>query len=83
MMSTPKRPGVQIWQMNLCLLMDPPWYQSRNALNTSTQNLADEPTLADGLPWYQSRNALNTNTQNLADEPTVANGPPSTRAEIP
>ena len=28
----------------------PPCYQSRDALNTSTQNLADEPTLADGPP---------------------------------
>ena len=37
----------------------PPCYQSRDALNTSTQNLADEPTLANGphhatraeMPW--------------------------------
>ena len=38
-----------MWQMNLLWPMDPP-YQSRDALNTSTQNLADEPTLADGTP---------------------------------
>ena len=31
------------------LAMDPQ-YQSRDALNTSTQTLADEPTLADGPP---------------------------------
>ena len=53
-----------------------PQYQSRDALNTSIQNLADEPTLANGPPKYQSRDALNTSTQNLADEPTLANGPP-------
>ena len=27
--------------------MDPPWNQSRDALNTSTQTLADESTLAE------------------------------------
>ena len=27
-----------------------PQYQSRDALNTGTQNLADKPTLADGPP---------------------------------
>ena len=38
-------------QMNLLWLMDlPSQYQSRNALNTSTQTLADEPTLANGPP---------------------------------
>ena len=31
-------------------LMDLPWYQSRDSMNTSTENLADEPTLADGPP---------------------------------
>ena len=145
LMTTPKHLGVQIWQMNLCLLMDPPvpeqkylenqytklqmnlfwlmdppstraemscipahttwqmtplWlmppqYQSRDALHTSTHNLADDPNLAgcsnladeplsaDGTPRYQSRNALNTSTHNLADEPTLADGPPSTRAKMP
>ena len=57
-----------------------PQYQSRDALNTSTQNLADEPTLANGPHLYQSRDALNTSTQNLADEPTLANGSPGNRA---
>ena len=57
-----------------------PQYQSRDAWHTSTHNLADEPTLADGPP-YENRNALNTSTQYLADEPTLANGPP-TRAEM-
>ena len=31
-------------------LQKSPQYQSRDALNTSTQNLADEPTLANGTP---------------------------------
>ena len=59
-----------------------PQYQSIDALNTSTQNLADEPTLANGPPlhWYQSRDDLNTSTQNLANEPTLANGCPTTLA---
>ena len=69
------------WQMNLHWPMDPQ-FQSRDALHTSTHNLADEPTLANGPP-YQSRDALNTSTQNLADEPTLANGPLSTKAEMP
>ena len=30
--------------------MDPPWYHSRDDLHTNTQNLADEPTLANGPP---------------------------------
>ena len=59
-----------------------PHYQSSDAMNTSTQNLADEPSLANGPPWYQSSDAMNTTTQNLADEPTLANGPPTTRAEM-
>ena len=71
------------WQMNLLWPMDPQ-HQSRDALNTSTQNLADEPTLADGPPWYQSRDALNTSTQYFADELTLPNGPPQgNRAEMP
>ena len=52
-----------------------PHYQSKDALHTTTQNLVDEPTLANGPPWYQSRDDLHTTTQNLADEPTLANGP--------
>ena len=60
-------------------LQKSPQYQSRDALNTRTQNLADETTLADGTPEYQSSDALNTSTQKVADEPTLANGPPSTR----
>ena len=42
------------WQMNLLWPMDPQ-YQSRDALNTSTQNLADEPTLADAPPVPEQR----------------------------
>ena len=59
-----------------------PWYQRRDDLHTTTQNLADEPTLAIGLPQYQKRDYLHTTTQNSADEPILANGPPSTRAEM-
>ena len=59
-----------------------PQYQSRDDLHTTTQNLADEPTLANEPHQYQSRDDLHTTTQNLADEPTLANGPPSTRAEM-
>ena len=54
LMTTPKCLGVQIWQMNLCLLMAPQ-DQFRDALNTCTQNLADEPTLADGPPVPEQR----------------------------
>ena len=46
------------------------------ALNTSTQKLADEHTLADGPPSELSIDALNTATPNLADEHTLADGPP-------
>ena len=48
----------------------------QKCLEYSTQNLADEPTLANGPPSYQRRDALNTSTQNVADEPTLANGLP-------
>ena len=59
-------------------LQKSPQYQSRDAMNTSTQNLADVPTLADDTPCkYQSKDALNTSTQKVADEPTLANGSPS------
>ena len=61
-----------------------PHYKSTDALNTSAHNLADEPTLANGLLQYQSRDALNTSTQYFADEPTLPNGPPKgNRAEMP
>ena len=53
-----------------------PKYQSRDDLHTTTQNLADEPTLANGPPQYHSRDDLHTTIQNLADKPTLANGPP-------
>ena len=53
-----------------------PQFQSRDAMITSTQILANKPTLADGTPWYQSRDALNTSTQYFADELTLPNGPP-------
>ena len=69
------------WQMNLLWPMDP-LYQTRDAMNTSTHNLADEPTLANGPFKYQSTDALHTSTHNLADEATLANGPPCTRLEM-
>ena len=47
------------------------------ALNTSTPNLANEPTLANGPPGDLRIDAFNTSTPNLANEPTLANGPPS------
>ena len=46
------------------------------ALNTCTQKLADEHTLADGPPSELSIDALNTATPNLADKHTSADGPP-------
>ena len=51
-------PVHKTWQMNLLWPMYPPGTRSRDALNTSTQNVADEPTLANGphstraeMPW--------------------------------
>ena len=44
-------------------------------MRSTTQNLADEPTLANGPLWDQSRDDLHTTTQNFADEPTLADGP--------
>ena len=39
------------WQMNILWSIDsPPRYQRRDDLHTTTQNLADEPTLADDVP---------------------------------
>ena len=49
-----------------------PQYESRDDLHTTTQNLADEPNLANEPHQYQSRDDLHTTTQNLADEPTLA-----------
>ena len=57
--------------------MDPPGELRIDALNTTTPNLADEPTLANGPPTGESRiDTLNTATPNLANKPTLANGPP-------
>ena len=50
------------------------------ALNISTHNLADEPTLADGSPIESGIDALNTAKPNLATEPTLADRPPLDRA---
>ena len=50
--------------------MDPPGELRLDALNTTTPNLADEPTLANGPPSELRIDALNTATPNLADEPT-------------
>ena len=46
------------------------------SLNTSTQNLAEEHTLADGPPQESSLDVWNTATPNLADKPTLADGTP-------
>ena len=35
------------WQINLLWPKNPQQYQSRNDLHTTTQNLPDEPTLAE------------------------------------
>ena len=48
------------WQMNLLWLMDLLQYQSSDDLHTTTQNLADEPTLANGppYPWVPEKRCL-------------------------
>ena len=72
--------------MNLLLPM-PPQYQSRDDLHTTTQTLADEPTLGDGPPVpeqrcleYQytklDRWTYFISTQYFADELTLPNRPP-------
>ena len=71
------------WQTNLLLLMAPPQYQSRDDLHATTQNLADEPTLADGppstrveIPWIPVHKTWQMNLLWPMD-------PPGTRAEMP
>ena len=61
----------------------PHWYQSGNAYNTSTQKLADEPTLANGprstrveMPWIPVHKTWQMNLLWPMD-------PPGTRAEMP
>ena len=56
--------------------MYPPGESSIDALNTTTPNLADEPTLANGPPSESRIDALHTATSNLADKPTLADGLP-------
>ena len=51
-----------------------PQYQSRDALNTTIKNLADDPTLANGTPQELSIDALNNCIQNMADKHTLADG---------
>ena len=51
-------------------------------------NLADEPSLANGLPWDQiwQMNLLwlmDPQGPNLADEPSLANGPPWDQSRDP
>ena len=46
-----------------------PQYQSRDDLHTTRQNLADEPTLADGLPHIRAEMTCIPLHKNLADEP--------------
>ena len=54
----PCKPIHQTWQMNLCWLIDHPTESRLDALNTATQNLADEPTLANGPPLQYSYSKL-------------------------
>ena len=70
-------PAHKTWQMNL-LGQWTPWYQNRDFLHTSTQKVADEPTLANGPPVPEQRYHEYQYTK-LADEPTLANVPPSMR----
>ena len=49
----------------------PPCEWRIDTLNTATPNLADEPTLADGLPSASRIDVLNTATPHLADKPTL------------
>ena len=58
--------------MHLIWQMDPPSELRIDALNTSTQNLADEHTLANGPPSESRIDTLNTSTQNLAYEHILA-----------
>ena len=62
--------------MNPFWQMDPPGESRMDVLNTTTPNLADEPTLSDGPPRQSRIDALNTSTPNLADKRTLANWPP-------
>ena len=83
LMTTPKHPGVQIWQMKPLWPMDPP-YQSRDALHTSTCNLADESTLADGLPMAPEQRCLEYQYTKLGRWTYVGQWTPNgTRAEMP
>ena len=51
--------------MNLLWQMDPPSESRIDALNTTTPNMADEPTLAEGPPRESRIDALNTTTPKL------------------
>ena len=74
LMTTPKRPGVQIWQMNLRLPMDPPRDQKFGRWTFVCQWTPQVPEM------WQMNLHLPTNTplgtRNLADEPSSADGPP-------
>ena len=59
-----------------------PRYHTRDALNTNTKNLADDPMGQWPSPQFQSRDAWNTSIPNLADKPTLANGPAGNRAKM-
>ena len=83
LMATPKRPGVQICQMNLHWLMEPPVPEQKCHEYQYTK-IGRWTYFGWWTPQYQNRDALNTSTQNLADKPTLANGPPQgKRAEMP
>ena len=56
--------------------MEPPSESRIDDLNTATPNLAEKPTLANGLnKWIKWLDDLNTATPNLPDKPTLGNGP--------
>ena len=55
----------------------PPSESTIYALNTTTPNMANKPTLANGPPGESRIDALNISTQNMADEHMLADGTPS------
>ena len=73
------------WQTNLLWPMNPLQYQSRDDLHTTTQNLADEPTLANGppSPWVPEKRCLKYHYTKLGRQTYFGQWTPcSTRAEM-
>ena len=74
LMTTPKCPGIQIWQINLCLPMDPPQYQSRNALGVQIWQMnlhlpMDPPSTRAEMPWIPVHKTWLMNLHLLMDPP--------------